>query len=341
MNDYSPFPTNSINNNSPPIPQQTYPFNNGTTPNQNNNNNSQHSTSTISMNDSDDTKTDSISTDQSQSSIINHKLKQLDINPTNTNISTTNNNPNTQFINSNINTNHTLINTNNNDIDTINNILSLTQTKSPSVSTPRNSLPKLPIKILNESKSLPNFNTTNTLLNPLSSLNTSNNPSSASLNDTNKFEPSSLCTNDPGAPIISLDKAKREFKTVSQAAFRFQFICDSYRRCKLGTVKEKDFSKLEDVINYVHDQLIKRRHRNSQNNININPTMPSKSPIPPINNYSNDDMKNEIIRPLLCNVSSPICSLCNKSFPSNHCYTTCNHPLCIKCLVNIFNRSPK
>ena len=34
------------------------------------------------------------------------------------------------------------------------------------------------------------------------------------------FEPPSQCTNDPGAPIISLEKSKKEFKTVSQAAFR-------------------------------------------------------------------------------------------------------------------------
>ncbi len=95
------------------------------------------------------------------------------------------------------------------------------------------------------------------------------------------------------------------------------------------------------MLNYVHDQLIKRRQRNSQNNIN---NMPSKSPIPPDDDNktsNNNNNNNEIIRPILNIISSPICSICNKSFPSNHCYTTCNHPVCIKCLVNTFNHNPK
>ncbi len=70
-----------------------------------------------------------------------------------------------------------------------------------------------------------------------------------------------------------MNKDKREPKTVSQVVFRFQFTCDSYRKCKLVT----DFSKLEDVVNYVHNQFIKRRPRNSQNNM-INSMIQSKSP---------------------------------------------------------------
>lgn len=250
------------------------------------------------------------------------------------------------------------------------------------------------------------LNSNNRLLAPSSAIN-GNKKQNKSDNDIQhtfngsemRFEPPSRCTNDPGAPIISLEKAKKEFKTVSQAAFRFvssqyfhtifclrlsfitilffvchqnifirfQFVCDSYRKCKLGTVKEKDFSKLEDIVNYVHDQLLKRRQRNSQSNIG-----PSKSPLPPSplppsiddtetkNEYPDTNIdiikqtsksttqngrtsnkRSSLERPPLNIISSPICSMCNRSFPSSDCYTTCNHPLCIKCLVQTFNNHPK
>ena len=132
-------------------------------------------------------------------------------------------------------------------------------------------------------------------------------------------------------------------------------MCDAYRKCKLGSVKEKDFAKLEDIINYVHDQLLKRRQRNSHLNLG-----PSKSPLPSNdndeqktgypetqtqannnNNNNNNKTRASLERPPLNKISSPTCSMCNKSFPSSHCYTTCNHPLCIKCLVQTFNHQPK
>ena len=118
-------------------------------------------------------------------------------------------------------------------------------------------------------------------------------------------------------------------------------------------MKEKDFAKLEDIINYVHDQLLKRRQRNSHLNLG-----PSKSPLPSNdndeqktgypetqtqanNNNNNNKTRASLERPPLNKISSPTCSMCNKSFPSSHCYTTCNHPLCIKCLVQTFNHQPK
>merc|ERR1712130_145706 len=38
---------------------------------------------------------------------------------------------------------------------------------------------------------------------------------------------------------------------------------------------------------------------------------------------------------------NPTCLMCKSAFPVGHCFTTCRHPLCLKCLVNTFTFQPK
>ena len=128
--------------------------------------------------------------------------------------------------------------------------------------------------------------------------------------------------------------------------YRFQFICDSYRKCKFGTVKEKDFTKLEDVLNTVYDQLLKRRNtnslkKNSGDNDYLTPASPAGGAIKQNDNNNNNNFNYNNLRPQLNKIAKPICCICNKSFLSSHCFTTCSHPLCIKCIVNTFNHPPR
>ena len=226
------------------------------------------------------------------------------------------------------------------------------------------------------------------LLSPNNIPSPSPNGSTASPHGPSGHSPYSRCTNDPPAPIISLEKAKREFKTVSKAAVRLQFICETYRRCKAGTVRDKDFEKFEDVLNYVYDQLIRRRQRKRTDNLDLsrerspdlsggrspflhqngtNPTIPtyaatqngtprtgnamnrrkgviisnSHSASPQSGTPTDTDSALVASRPPLNKISDPICEMCGTGFPKQHCYSTCGHPLCLKCLVNTFTFQPK